>query len=86
MKRTIIIIFCILGMIIGVSIGQGFAGSSALNFLALGGSIGVKNPVIIDLGFLQFTIGIWLTINVCGIICMVVLGLISKVILDWLKI
>lgn len=86
MKRTIIIIFCILGMIIGVTIGQSFAGNSALNFLSLGGSIGVKNPIVIDLGFLQFTVGLWLTINVCGVICMVVFGIISKVIVDWLKI
>lgn len=86
MKRTLIIIFSILGMVIGIPIGASFANNSALSFLSLGADIGFKAPVVLDLGFLEFTIGIWFTINVLGVICAIVFAVISKVVLDWLKI
>ena len=86
MKKCIIAIFCILGMIVGIGLGE-FASSSMpmLNFLAIGGEIGFK-PFTVDLSFIQFTLGFWCKVNLCGILCMVIFALISKKVLDWLKI
>ena len=86
MKKIIIAIFCIVGMIVGIGLGE-FAASSekALNFLAIGGEIGFK-PFTVDFSFIQFTLGFWCKINLCGILCMVIFALISKKVLDWLKI
>lgn len=86
MKRLIVIVFAILGMIVGVSFGTSLAGTSGLNWLSTGGEIGIKNPIILDLGFLQFTVGFWCKINIAGVLFMVVFTLVSKKILDWLKI
>ncbi len=86
MKKVIIVIFCILGMIVGMALADATAGISVLRWLSIGGEIGIKNPIVIDLSFLQFTIGFWLKISIGGVLGMVVFGLLSKVVLDWLKI
>ncbi len=86
MKRTMIIIFCILGMVVGTAVAQATAGVSMLRFLSIGGEIGIKTPFTIDLQFLQFTIGFWIKVTVGGVIGMVLFGFISKVVLDWLRI
>ena len=86
MKRAIIIIFCILGMVVGTAVAQATVGISALNFLSIGGEIGIKTPFTIDLQFLEFTIGFWIKVTVGGVIGMVLFGFISKVVLDWLRI
>ena len=52
MKRAIIIIFCILGMVVGTAVAQATVGISALKFLSIGGEIGIKTPFTIDLQFL----------------------------------
>lgn len=86
MRRTIVITFCILGMIVGVALGEYLATIPALKFLSLGGEIGIKNPIIIDLVFMQFTFGIWVKISICGVICMVIFAFLAKVVTSWLKI
>lgn len=86
MKKAIIIIFCILGMVVGLAVGEAMSSVSYLSWLSLGGEIGIKSPVVIDLAFLQFTIGFWIKITVAGVIGMVLFGLLSKVVVDWLKI
>jgi hypothetical protein len=86
MRKGIIIIFCILGMIVGVALGEYLATIPALKFLAIGGEIGVKTPIVIDLVFMQFTLGIWIKISICGVICMVIFACISKMVVSWLKI
>ncbi len=86
MKRAIIIIFCILGMVVGLAISQSLSSVSYLSWLSLGGEIGIKTPVVIDLSFLQFSIGFWVKVTVGGVIGMVLFGLLSKVVVDWLKI
>lgn len=86
MKKVIIIIFCVLGMIIGIGLGDFFSSNvPVLNWLAIGGEIGFK-PFTIDLSFIQFTLGFWSKVNLCGIVCMVLFALVSKKVLDWLKI
>ena len=86
MRKTIIIIFCVLGMLVGVALGEYLSTIPALKFLSIGGEIGIKNPVIIDLLFMQFTLGIWLKISICGVLCMVIFAFIAKGVVSWLKI
>lgn len=86
MKRAIIIIFCILGMVVGLAVSQSLSSVSYLSWLALGGEIGIKTPMVIDLSFLQFSVGFWIKVTVGGVIGMVLFGLLSKVVVDWLKI
>lgn len=86
MRRFIVIVSAILGMIVGVSVGESLKGIGFLNFLSIGGAFGFQNPITIDLSFMQFTIGIWCKVSICGVICMVLFALLAKVILGWLKI
>lgn len=86
MKKVIIIIFCILGMVVGLAVGESVSQISYLSWLSLGGEIGIQSPVVIDLSFVQFTLGFWIKVTVGGVIGMVLFGLLSKVVVDWLKI
>ena len=45
MRKAIIIILCALGMIVGVIVGEQMAGT-ALNWLSIGGNIGLENPLL----------------------------------------
>ena len=86
MKKAIIIIFGILGMIVGVALGEMTTSIQALSWLSIGGEIGLKTPLTIDLSFIQLTFGFWGKISICGVLCMVAFAFISKKVLDWLKI
>lgn len=87
MRKVVIIIFCVLGMIVGVALGDYLAAAvPALKFLALGGELGIRNPIVIDLVFMQFTLGFWIKISICGVICMVIFACIAKAVTSWLKI
>lgn len=86
MRKCLIIIFAILGMIVGVAVGEAVAAVPYLNWLSIGGQIGVRNPITIDLNFMQFTVGIWCKVTVCGVIFMVIFAFLSKQICKWLKI
>ncbi|MEG2348552.1 MAG: DUF4321 domain-containing protein [Clostridia bacterium] len=86
MKKVMIVIFTILGMIVGVVIGEATSTISYLKWLSIGGQIGIKTPITIDLSFLQFTVGVWCKISVCGVIFMVIFAFLSKQICKWLKI
>lgn len=86
MRKTIIVIFCILGMLVGVVLGEYLSTIPTLKFISIGGEIGIKNPVVIDLVFMQLTLGLWLKINICGVICMVISAFLAKVLTSWLKI
>lgn len=86
MRKVIIIVFCILGMIVGVALGEYLSSVPALKFLSIGGEIGFKTPVVLDLVFMQLTLGIWLKVSICGLICMVIFACISKMVVGWLKI
>lgn len=86
MRKVVIIVFCVLGMIVGIAFGEAVAGVKFLNFLAIGGQIGLKTPLTVDLSFLQFTIGIWCKVSIGGVIGMVLFAFIGKVVTGWLKI
>ncbi|MEG1705769.1 MAG: DUF4321 domain-containing protein [Clostridia bacterium] len=86
MKKIFIIIFVILGGIIGCVLGDMCAGINALKWLSIGGEIGFKSPLIVDLSFLQFTFGIWCKINVAGVLCLILFSFMSNKVFKWLKI
>ena len=85
MRRIIVIIFAIIGMIVGIGIGEALAGSSYLSWLSLGGEIGLKTPITLDLNFMQFTIGLWCKINIAGVFCMVIFALLAHQIVRIIK-
>lgn len=86
MKRIFTIVFLILGGIIGCAIGNMCASIDALHWLSLGGEVGFKNPMVIDLSFLQLTFGIWCKINIAGILCLIIFAFLSNKVFKWLKI
>ena len=86
MKKAIVIICAILGMIVGVAVGESLKGVHALSWLSIGGAFGLQNPVTIDLSFIQFTIGFWCKVSICGVIFLILFAFLSKKILDWIKI
>ncbi|MBQ9012185.1 MAG: DUF4321 domain-containing protein [Bacilli bacterium] len=86
MKKAIVIICAILGMIVGVAVGESLKGVHALSWLSIGGAFGLQNPVTIDLSFIQFTIGFWCKVSICGVIFLILFAFLSKKILDWLRI
>ncbi len=85
MRKAIIIILCALGMIVGVIVGQQMAGTS-LDWLSIGGNIGLEDPLLLDLGVIELTLGFWCRINIGGVIGLVLFALLSKWITSWLKI
>lgn len=60
-------------MIVGVAVGDALKGVNYLNWLSIGGAFGFQNPVTIDLSFIQFTIGFWCKVSVCGVVFMIIL-------------
>lgn len=85
MKKIFTTIFIISGGIIGCGIGNICADITTLKWLSFGGEIGFKDPVLIDLSFLQLTFGIWCKINIAGILCLILFAFISNRVYKWLK-
>ncbi|MDO4283034.1 MAG: DUF4321 domain-containing protein [Clostridia bacterium] len=85
MRRVMIIVFCVLGMIVGIAFGEAVSGVRMLSWLSIGGEIGLKTPLTVDLSFLQFTIGIWCKVSIGGVIGMILFAFIGKVITGWIK-
>ena len=86
MRKAMIIIFCALGLIVGVIIGEQMASVNFLSWLALGGQIGFSEPVVLDLNVIELTLGFWCKINICGVIGLIVFAFISKWLTKWLNI
>lgn len=86
MRKVIIIIFCVLGMIVGIALGEAVSSLGALSWLSIGGQIGLKTPLTVDLSFLQFTIGIWCKVSIGGVIGMVLFAFLGKLITGWIKV
>ena len=86
MKRLIVIVCAILGMIVGVAIGEATAGLSYLKWLSIGGEIGFVEPIVLNLSFLKLTFGIWCKISVGGVLFMIIFALVSQWVVRRLKI
>ena len=84
MRRTLILILCLLGLIVGVFVGQACAGTQ-FNWLSLGGQIGF-DPFVMNLGVMTLTLGFTCIINIGGVIGLVIFALLAKWITGWLKI
>ena len=86
MKQLLIIMFIVISVIIGCILGESLAHIEMLNWLSLGGSFGLENPVILDLSFITITFGVWCKINVAGVLALIISGAISPKLFKWLKI
>lgn len=86
MRKTMIIIMCALGLIVGVVVGEQLAGVPGLSWLSIGAPIGFENPIVLNLGVLKITLGFWCTINICGVFGLVLFAILAKWITSWLKI
>ena len=86
MKRIIVIICAILGMIVGVAIGEATAGVEYLKWLAIGGELGFTEPIVLDLSFLKLTFGIWCKVSIGGVLFMIIFALVSQKVVRWLKV
>ncbi len=86
MKKIFTIIFITLGGVIGCAIGNICSNINNLKWLAIGGEVGFKDPLVIDLSFLQLTFGIWCKINIAGILCLILFAFLSHKVTKWLKI
>lgn len=85
MRKALIIILCALGLIVGVLVGDQMAGT-ALNWLSIGGSVGLESPIVLNLGVITLTLGFWSRINIGGVFGLVIFAVIAKWITSWLKI
>ncbi len=71
----LLLIMLVTGLLLGSLIGKAF--SNLIPYIGMGESIGFS-PVTIDLGFIVFTIGLSVSINVAGVIGLIIAFLIYK--------
>ena len=64
----VLIIFILCGIVIGGLIGQLASSVSWLNWLSYGMDFGLVDPIVLDLGVVQLTLGLMFKINVSSII------------------
>lgn len=64
----VLIIFILCGIVIGGLIGQLASTVSWLNWLSYGMDFGLVDPIVLDLGVVQLTLGLMFKINVSSII------------------
>ncbi len=73
MRKTqntfLLMLMILIGLVIGGILGDAFG--NALPFLAIGRSIGFE-PFLVDLGVLKLTLGLKMSINVSGMIGLLV--------------
>lgn len=68
-KNTLVlIIFILCGLVIGGLLGELGKSVSWLNWLSYGQSFGLSQPITLDLGVVQLTLGLMFKINISGII------------------
>lgn len=68
-KNTLVlIIFILCGLVIGGLLGELGKSVSWLNWLSYGQSFGLSEPITLDLGVVQLTLGLMFKINISGII------------------
>ena len=81
MKKIIRVVIVFMGIILGIYLGELTAGLNGVEILSYGKEIGIKSPIIIDIGFLKLTFGFVCNLNIAGIIGFVIsLFLIKKVV------
>lgn len=81
MKKFLTIIIILVGLLTGVLLGELAANVSWLKFLSIGTEIGFTNPVVLNLGIIQLTLGFWAKLNIAGILGLIISGIIVKKVL-----
>ena len=71
-STLVLIIFILSGLVIGGLLGGLAQGVTWLNWLSYGQSFGLSNPVTLDLGVVQLTVGLMFKINISGIIGIII--------------
>ena len=64
----ILLVFILIGIVLGGFIGQLFQNVPALAWLGYGKTFGLTSPVTLDLGIIVLTFGISFNITIAGII------------------
>ena len=75
-KYTAFPVLC--GIVIGMAIAALTKNISALSWLSFGLSFGMKSPLVVDLHLINFTLGLYVNLNVATIICITLSLLIAK--------
>lgn len=71
-NSLILIIFVLCGLVIGGLLGELAQNVAWLNWLSYGQSFGLSNPVTLDLGVVQLTLGLMFKINIASIIGIII--------------
>lgn len=71
-STLVLIIFVLCGLVIGGLLGELTSGVSWLKWLSYGQEFGLANPVTLDLGVMQLTLGLLFKINVSSIIGIII--------------
>lgn len=71
-STLVLIIFILCGLVIAGLLGELAQGVTWLNWLSYGQSFGLSNPVTLDLGVVQLTVGLMFKINISGIIGIII--------------
>lgn len=71
-STLVLIIFVLCGLVIGGLLGELTAGVSWLRWLSYGQQFGLANPVTLDLGVVELTLGLMFKINVSSIIGIII--------------
>ncbi len=87
MRKFIIIMFCVLGLIVGIIVGRQCAPYPALSWLSWGPDfVGITQPLVINLEAMTLTFGFTFSINIGGVFGLVLFAVLAKWITGWLKI
>ena len=78
MRNLIKVLIIFSGIIIGGYLGTLASSVPALSFLAYGKSLGLTNPLTLDLSIIKITFGFMMDLNIASIIGLVIALFITK--------
>ncbi len=78
MRNLIKVLIIFSGIIIGGYLGTLASSVPALSFLAYGKSLGLTNPLTLDLSIIKITFGFMMDLNIASIIGLVIAIFITK--------
>lgn len=71
-KNLNFLLFILAGVVIGGFIGEYLGGIPYLSWLRFGDTFGMASPLILDLGIISLTFGLSVTINIAGLLGVVI--------------
>ncbi len=72
MKNFFKIMILFMGIVLGIYLGELALKVPWLKFLAFGKDIGISQPIVLDLGFINLTFGFMCKLNLAGILGFVI--------------